>query len=77
MVDHDVQTNSVRIQGSHSRNLLKIKRGLEFLKVLFEQVLLTEYVHLIHLIYAFDILVEEIQSMLLSPLNDVFNDSAR
>ncbi|XP_058749457.1 accelerated cell death 11-like isoform X1 [Vicia villosa] len=42
MVDHDVQTNSVRIQGSHSRNLLKIKRGLEFLKVLFEQVLLTE-----------------------------------
>ncbi|CAK8531417.1 unnamed protein product [Lathyrus sativus] len=42
MVDHDVQANSVRIQGSHSRNLLKVKRGLEFLKVLFEQVLLTE-----------------------------------
>jgi len=50
MVDQDVQTNSVRKQGSHSRNLLKIKRGLEFLKVLFEQVLLTEYVHLIHLL---------------------------
>jgi len=48
MVDHDVQTNSVRKQGSHSRNLLKIKRGLEFLKVLYEQVLLTQYVHLIH-----------------------------
>lgn len=42
MVDHDVQTNTVRKQGSHSRNLLKIKRGLEFLKVLFEQVILTE-----------------------------------
>jgi hypothetical protein len=46
MVDHDVQTNTVRKQGSHSRNLLKIKRGLEFLKVLFEQVILTEYVFL-------------------------------
>ncbi|KAK7303579.1 hypothetical protein RJT34_14489 [Clitoria ternatea] len=42
MVDEDVQTNSVRIQGSHSRNLLKIKHGLHFLKVLFEQILLTE-----------------------------------
>jgi len=40
MVDQDVQTNSVRKQGSHSRNLLKIKRGLEFLKVLCEQILL-------------------------------------
>jgi hypothetical protein len=44
MVDQDAQTNTVRKQGSHSRNLLKIKRGLEFLKVLFEQVILTEYV---------------------------------
>ncbi|XP_057429519.1 accelerated cell death 11-like [Lotus japonicus] len=42
MVDQDVQTNSVRTQGSHSRNLLKIKRGLDFLRVLMEQVLLTE-----------------------------------
>ncbi|XP_027338825.1 accelerated cell death 11-like [Abrus precatorius] len=42
MVDQDIQTNSVRIQGSHSRNLLKIKRGLDFLRVLFEQILLTE-----------------------------------
>lgn len=45
MVDQDVQTNSVRTQGSHSRNLLKIKRGLDFLRVLMEQVLLTECVH--------------------------------
>ncbi|XP_061339721.1 accelerated cell death 11-like [Gastrolobium bilobum] len=42
MVDKDVQTNSVRKQGSHSRNLLKIKRGLDFLRLLFEQILLTE-----------------------------------
>ncbi|AET00366.1 glycolipid transfer protein [Medicago truncatula] len=48
LVDHDVQTNSVRKQRSHSRNLLKIKCGLEFLKVLFEQVELTQYVPLIH-----------------------------
>ncbi|XP_027338824.1 accelerated cell death 11-like [Abrus precatorius] len=42
MVDRDVQTNSVRTQGSHSRNLLMIKRGLDFLRVLFEQILLTK-----------------------------------
>lgn len=46
MVDQDVKTNTVRKQGSHSRNLLKIKRGLDYLRALFEQILLTEYVHL-------------------------------
>ena len=48
MVDQDMQTNTVRKQGSHSRNLLMIKRGLDFLRVLFEQILLTEYVHTLH-----------------------------
>ncbi|KAL4321117.1 hypothetical protein AHAS_Ahas14G0078400 [Arachis hypogaea] len=42
MVDEDVKTNTVRKQGSHSRNLLKIKRGLDFLRLLFHQILLTE-----------------------------------
>ncbi|RYQ79163.1 hypothetical protein Ahy_Scaffold6g107860 isoform A [Arachis hypogaea] len=42
MVDEDVKTNTVRKQGSHSRNLLKIKRGLDFLRLLFDQILLTE-----------------------------------
>ncbi|XLU97777.1 hypothetical protein S245_012117, partial [Arachis hypogaea] len=41
MVDEDVKTNTVRKQGSHSRNLLKIKRGLDFLRLLFDQILLT------------------------------------
>ncbi|XAR59367.1 hypothetical protein NMG60_11015186 [Bertholletia excelsa] len=39
MVDRDIQTNCVRKTGSHTRNLLRVKRGLDMVKVLFEHIL--------------------------------------
>eukprot|EP01018_Ginkgo_biloba_P031072 Gb_25051 [translate_table: standard] len=42
LLDLDVKANSVRRGGSHSRNLLRVKRGLDMVKVLFEQILATE-----------------------------------
>ncbi|GAA0146211.1 transfer/carrier protein [Lithospermum erythrorhizon] len=42
MMDQDIQANSVRRAGSHTRNLLRVKRGLDMVKVLFEQILATE-----------------------------------
>ncbi|KAF1882086.1 hypothetical protein Lal_00038730, partial [Lupinus albus] len=42
MIDLDVQANCVRNAGSHTRNLLKVKRGLDMVRVLFEQMLVTE-----------------------------------
>lgn len=43
MIDLDIQQNRVRQAGSHTRNLLRVKRGLDMVKVLFEQILATEY----------------------------------
>lgn len=41
MLDLDMKSNSVRVGGSNSRNLLRVKRGLDMVKVLFEQILAT------------------------------------
>ncbi|CAK7342562.1 unnamed protein product [Dovyalis caffra] len=42
VLDKDVERNCVRKAGSHSRNLLRVKRGLDMVRVLFEQILDTE-----------------------------------
>jgi len=42
MVELDIQTNTVRKPGSLTRNLLRVKRGIDMVKVLFEQILVTE-----------------------------------
>ncbi|KAH8485590.1 hypothetical protein H0E87_027139 [Populus deltoides] len=42
LLEKDIEGNSVRKSGSHSRNLLRVKRGLVMVKVLFELILLTE-----------------------------------
>lgn len=42
LLDHDIKRNSVRRQGSRSRNLLRVKQGMELVKVLFEEIVSTE-----------------------------------
>ncbi|XP_071722242.1 accelerated cell death 11-like [Rutidosis leptorrhynchoides] len=42
ILDGDVKTKTVRIAGSHTRNLLRVKRGVDMVRVLFEQILATE-----------------------------------
>ncbi|PIA31049.1 hypothetical protein AQUCO_05300108v1 [Aquilegia coerulea] len=42
MIDQDIQHNTVKKCGSNSRNLLRVKRALDMMKVLFEQILATE-----------------------------------
>uniref|UniRef100_M8ATP3 Glycolipid transfer protein domain-containing protein 1 n=1 Tax=Aegilops tauschii TaxID=37682 RepID=M8ATP3_AEGTA len=42
MVELDIQKGTVRQAGSHTRNLLRVKRGIDMVKVLFEQILVTE-----------------------------------
>ncbi|OEL23451.1 Accelerated cell death 11 [Dichanthelium oligosanthes] len=42
MVELDIQKDTVRIAGSHTRNLLRVKRGVDMVKVLFEKMLVTE-----------------------------------
>ncbi|XP_020203396.1 accelerated cell death 11 [Cajanus cajan] len=42
LVDLDVKGDSVRKAGSHTRNLLRVKRGLDMVRVLFEQILVTQ-----------------------------------
>ncbi|KAG5562283.1 hypothetical protein RHGRI_005120 [Rhododendron griersonianum] len=42
MIDRDVEANCVRKAGSHTRNLLRVKRGLDMVRVLFEQIIATE-----------------------------------
>lgn len=44
MMEEDIQSNCVRKGGSHTRNLLRVKRGLDMVRVLFEQIIATEYV---------------------------------
>lgn len=45
LLERDVEANTVRKAGSHSRNLLRVKRGLDMVRLLFEQILVTEYVY--------------------------------
>ncbi|XP_048490882.1 accelerated cell death 11 isoform X2 [Beta vulgaris subsp. vulgaris] len=42
LIDQDIQAKTVRKQGSHTRNLLRVKRGLDMVKVLFEKIIATE-----------------------------------
>uniref|UniRef100_A0A0R0I8Q8 Glycolipid transfer protein domain-containing protein n=1 Tax=Glycine max TaxID=3847 RepID=A0A0R0I8Q8_SOYBN len=42
LIELDVQANTVRKGGSHTRNLLRVKRGLDMVRVLFEQILVTD-----------------------------------
>nr|XP_023924337.1 accelerated cell death 11 [Quercus suber]POF27419.1 accelerated cell death 11 [Quercus suber] len=42
MVERDVKANTVKKGGSHTRNLLRVKRGIDMVKVLFEQILVTD-----------------------------------
>ncbi|RVW39490.1 Accelerated cell death 11 [Vitis vinifera] len=44
LLDHDIEGNCVRKAGSNSRNLLRVKRGLDMVRVLFEHMLASEYV---------------------------------
>lgn len=42
MIELDIQKHTVRETGSHTRNLLRVKRGIDSIKALFEQILITE-----------------------------------
>uniref|UniRef100_A0A7N0T488 Glycolipid transfer protein domain-containing protein n=1 Tax=Kalanchoe fedtschenkoi TaxID=63787 RepID=A0A7N0T488_KALFE len=42
ILDHDMEGGSVRKAGSHTRNLLRVKRGVDMVRVLFEQILQIE-----------------------------------
>lgn len=44
ILDKDIENDSVKKQGSHSRNLRRVRLGLGLIKALFEQFLTTEYV---------------------------------
>ncbi|KAF8733737.1 hypothetical protein HU200_014583 [Digitaria exilis] len=44
ILDKDIENDSVKKQGSHSRNLRRVRLGLGLIKALFEQFLATEYV---------------------------------
>nr|GEU74091.1 accelerated cell death 11 [Tanacetum cinerariifolium] len=39
MMDQDIANDCVRKAGSHTRNLLRVKRGLDMVRVLFDQIL--------------------------------------
>ncbi|KAL2469611.1 Accelerated cell death 11 [Abeliophyllum distichum] len=42
MMDRDIDSNCVRKPGSHTRNLLRVKRGIDMVRVLFEQIVASE-----------------------------------
>ncbi|XP_059668456.1 accelerated cell death 11 [Cornus florida] len=42
LVDRDIEENCARKSGSHTRNLLRVKRGLDMVRVLFERIIATE-----------------------------------
>ena len=44
IIDRDVKYNTVRSAGSHSRNLRRVRQGLDLIRVLFEQFLSSKYV---------------------------------
>ena len=41
MVELHIQKSTVSVASSHTRNLLRIKRGIDMVKVLFRQILVT------------------------------------
>lgn len=44
LLDLDVANGTVRTSGSHSRNLRRVRQGLDLIRALFEQFLSNEYV---------------------------------
>ncbi|KAM5587493.1 accelerated cell death 11 [Rosa sericea] len=42
LVDRDMEAGTVRKAGGHARNLLRVKRGIDMVKVLFEQIIITK-----------------------------------
>ncbi|CAA6671789.1 unnamed protein product [Spirodela intermedia] len=42
MLQLDIEQDTVRKAGSHTRNLLRVKRGLDMVRVLFEQILASD-----------------------------------
>ncbi|KAG5404250.1 hypothetical protein IGI04_010369 [Brassica rapa subsp. trilocularis] len=42
MMERDIEANCVRKAGSHTRNLLRVKRGLDMVKALFEEIIASE-----------------------------------
>ncbi|KAL1562163.1 hypothetical protein AAHA92_04771 [Salvia divinorum] len=48
MIDDDVRSDCVRKAGSHTRNLLRLKRTLDMIKILFEEIISSGYA-LLHL----------------------------
>lgn len=44
MMDDDIKADCVRKAGSHTRNLLRVKRGIDMVKVLFEHIISSQYV---------------------------------
>ena len=42
LLDRDIEAGCVRKAGSHSRNLLRVKRGIDMVRVLFEQIIVTK-----------------------------------
>jgi Glycolipid transfer protein (GLTP) len=42
MIELDIQQDCVRQGGSHTRNLLRVKRGLDMVRVLFEEIVKSE-----------------------------------
>ncbi|KAM1008153.1 hypothetical protein PS2_004607 [Malus domestica] len=42
LLDRDIEADCVRKAGSHSRNLLRVKRGIDMVRVLFEQIIVTK-----------------------------------
>ncbi|XP_051127525.1 accelerated cell death 11 [Andrographis paniculata] len=42
MMDGDIEANCVRKAGSHTRNLLRVKRGVDMIKVLFQHMISSE-----------------------------------
>jgi hypothetical protein len=42
MVDKDIRDDKVRAGGSHTRNLLRVLQGLNMVRILFQQILVTE-----------------------------------
>ena len=47
MMEKDIEANCVRKPGSHTRNLLRVKRGLDMVRILFEEIIVSEYVFLL------------------------------
>ncbi|XP_043702001.1 accelerated cell death 11 [Telopea speciosissima] len=42
LLDRDIENDSVKKAGSHSRNLLRVKRGIDMVRVLFEKIQTSE-----------------------------------